>query len=231
MLEIKNLYVVAGDKEIIRGVSLIVEKGNVVALMGPNGSGKSTLAQTIAGHPSYTVTHGGIFVDGESIGTMRPDQRAKKGVFLSPQHPPDIPGVSIANFLRLAAEAVRGEKKNPLTFHQELKEKMVALGMDISFMTRYVHVGFSGGERIDRSFPIFRTSFFTAQKVVEIFGHVVDCRGRFFVFFFVHTHFLCDIEFHIRKIAVHGDDKIAAGGGIHQGKEKFRSGADPFKIE
>ncbi|OIO20259.1 MAG: Fe-S cluster assembly ATPase SufC [Candidatus Magasanikbacteria bacterium CG_4_9_14_0_2_um_filter_41_10] len=146
-LSIQNLHVTADDKDILKGVNLEVSKGKVVVIMGPNGSGKSTLANTLAGHPTYHVTQGTILLDNEDITSAKPDLRAKKGMFLSMQYPPGIDGVTVANFLRLAVNAQRGETQNPLHVHALLVEKMKELNIDESFLTRYVNVGMSGGEK------------------------------------------------------------------------------------
>lgn len=147
MLEIKNLHVSVDTKEILYGVDLTLEKGSVVAIMGPNGSGKSTLANVIMGHPKYAITKGRILIDGEDITNAKPDLRAKKGLFLSMQYSPEIAGVSITNFLRLAVEAKTGEKQHPVEFYRILTEKMKELHIDPSFATRSLNVGFSGGEK------------------------------------------------------------------------------------
>jgi len=106
-LEVKDLHVKIEDKEILKGISLEVDKGQVVALMGPNGSGKSTLAYALMGHPSYEITSGRIFLNGQDVTEAKPDERAKKGLFLSFQYPQEIPGVSVSNFLRTAINAVK----------------------------------------------------------------------------------------------------------------------------
>ena len=146
-LELKNLHISVDAKEIIHGVSLIVPPGEVHAIMGPNGSGKSTLANTLMGHPKYQITKGKIKLDTLDITNLAPDKRARAGLFLSMQYPPEIPGVSIANFLRLSAGAMRGQNQNPITFHKELNNQMKDLGIDPSFAGRHINLGFSGGER------------------------------------------------------------------------------------
>ncbi len=146
-LNIQNLHVSADDKEILKGVNLEVPKGKVVVIMGPNGSGKSTLANTLAGHPKYEITKGNIELDGDNVTEDAANDRAKKGLFLSMQYPPEIEGVTIANFLRLAVNAQREEKMNPLKIHAMLLEKMKELGVDESFLKRYLNVGLSGGEK------------------------------------------------------------------------------------
>jgi Fe-S cluster assembly ATP-binding protein len=149
LLEIKDLHVAIGDKPIVRGVSLIIRSGEVHAIMGPNGAGKSTLAKVIAGHPDYTVTGGDILLDGKSILEMEPDERARAGFFLAFQYPSEIPGVSIANFLRAAVQArlAEGEELDASAYYKRLYEKMDALKIDRKFTSRSVNEGFSGGEK------------------------------------------------------------------------------------
>src|SRR5436305_6170813 len=146
-LEIKELHVSIADKEIVRGLSLTIPRGEVHAIMGPNGSGKSTLAKVIAGHPDYTVTSGEVLVDGENILELEPDERARKGVFIAFQYPSEIPGVTIANFLRAALQSrlPEGEELEATDYYARLYEKMELLGMDRSFTSRLVNEGFSGG--------------------------------------------------------------------------------------
>lgn len=146
-LAIENLHVEVDGKEILKGVSLSVPLGKVVAIMGPNGSGKSTLANTIMGHPKYNVTSGKILVDGEDVTRMAPDLRARKGLFLSFQYPKEISGLTLGNFLRTALNARREEKIGVVEFHKLLKEKMIELDMDASFRKRSLNEGFSGGEK------------------------------------------------------------------------------------
>jgi Fe-S cluster assembly ATP-binding protein len=160
MFEIEDLHASIEDKEILKGVNLTINQGEIHALMGPNGSGKSTLANVLAGHPSYEVTEGSIRFRGEDILELEPDERAHLGIFLAFQYPTVIPGVSMANFLRMAvtnvrnaraeAAAARGEevqKITPREFRRLMKEKMAVLKMDDSFASRYLNEGFSGGEK------------------------------------------------------------------------------------
>ena len=148
-LEIQDLHAKIGENEILRGLSLTVPKGEVHAIMGPNGSGKSTLAKIIAGHPDYTVTSGAVLMDGENILELEPDQRARKGIFLAFQYPSEIPGVTIANFLRAAVQArmPEGEELEAVEYYQRLYEKMDMLEMPRAFTSRSVNEGFSGGEK------------------------------------------------------------------------------------
>jgi Fe-S cluster assembly ATP-binding protein len=148
-LSISNLRVSIAEQEIIRGLSLAVPKGEVHAIMGPNGSGKSTLAKVLAGHPDYQVTAGEVLMDGENILGLAPDERARKGLFLAFQYPSEIPGVTIANFLRAAVQArlPEGEELEATDYYARLYEKMDLLEMDRSFTSRSVNEGFSGGEK------------------------------------------------------------------------------------
>jgi Fe-S cluster assembly ATP-binding protein len=146
-LVFNNIRISVGGKEIVRGVSLTLERGSVHAIMGPNGSGKSTLANAVMGHPKYTISSGKILLDGEDITAARPDERARKGLFLSPQHPPAVEGVSVGNFLRNACGALAGTEENPIAFHKRLLATMHDLGIDPSFASRHLNVGFSGGEK------------------------------------------------------------------------------------
>ncbi len=146
-LNIKNLSVTVEETEIIHGLSLEIPKGQVHAIMGPNGSGKSTLANTLLGHPKYSISSGSVVVDDIDVTEQSPDQRAKAGLFLSMQYPPEIGGVSLVNFLRLSYEAIKGEKQNPITFFRQVKEVMQTLSMDEEFAKRSINTGFSGGEK------------------------------------------------------------------------------------
>ena len=151
MLEIKGLRATVGDKEILRGIDLTVNEGEVHAVMGPNGSGKSTLAQVLAGHPAYEVTAGTVTYKGEDLLAMDPEIRAQQGIFLAFQYPVEIPGVSNAYFLRAAYNEIRkaqGEEEiDPLSFADLMDEKMKLVEMDDAMLTRSVNTGFSGGEK------------------------------------------------------------------------------------
>src|SRR5579862_2764403 len=158
--EIKDLHVEIDGKEIIKGLDLAIDKGEVHAIMGPNGSGKSTLANSLMGHPSYKITSGEVLLNGESILEKTADERAAAGLFLAFQYPHEIPGVTLFNFLRSAVNAIRKrhtgidadkDKKVAATslreFSKKLTEKMKVLQIDESFAKRYVNEGFSGGEK------------------------------------------------------------------------------------
>ncbi|APU14567.1 MULTISPECIES: Fe-S cluster assembly ATPase SufC [Actinoalloteichus] len=150
-LEIKDLHVsVSTDdepKEILKGVDLTVRAGETHAIMGPNGSGKSTLAYAVAGHPKYQVTSGSVLLDGEEVLEMTVDERARAGLFLAMQYPVEVPGVSMSNFLRSAATAVRGEAPKIRHWVKEVKQAMTDLDIEPSFAERSVNEGFSGGEK------------------------------------------------------------------------------------
>ncbi|MEK6823670.1 MAG: Fe-S cluster assembly ATPase SufC [Nanoarchaeota archaeon] len=147
MLEIKNLHVEVEGKEILKGINLKFEKGKIHALMGPNGSGKSTLANVIMGNPKYKITKGKILFGGKDITKLNPNERAKKGIFLSFQNPSEIEGVTISNFLRTILNISRIKKISVLDFHKLLKEKLKFLKMPENFSERYLNQGFSGGEK------------------------------------------------------------------------------------
>ena len=151
MLEIKNLHASIAGKEILRGIDLTVNEGEVHAVMGPNGSGKSTLAQVLAGHPAYEVTEGTVTYDGKDLLTMDPEVRAQEGIFLAFQYPVEIPGVTNAYFLRSAYNEIRKakglEELDPLEFLDLMEEKMKLVDMDPAMLNRSVNTGFSGGEK------------------------------------------------------------------------------------
>ena len=150
-LEIKDLHVTVnteeGEKEILKGVDLTVKSGEVHAIMGPNGSGKSTLAYSIAGHPKYTVTKGSVTLDGVDILSMKVDERARAGLFLAMQYPVEVPGVSVANFLRTAKTAIDGEAPKLRTWIKDVNEALERVTLDKEFAQRNVNEGFSGGEK------------------------------------------------------------------------------------
>lgn len=151
MLEIKNLHAGIDGNEILKGIDLTIKRGEIHAIMGPNGSGKSTLAKVLAGHPAYEVTQGEVLFEGKNLLELAPDERAREGVFMAFQYPIEVPGVSNAQFLRLAYNEKRkhlGEEElDPLEFKDLLKERAKVVEMDASFMSRSVNEGFSGGEK------------------------------------------------------------------------------------
>jgi Fe-S cluster assembly ATP-binding protein len=154
LFQIENLHAGIDGKEILRGVNLTINRGEIHGLMGPNGSGKSTLAYVVAGHPNYEVMEGRVLFKGTNVLEMSADQRARLGMFLAFQYPTVIPGVSMANFLRLAVNGVREGRGNgnsqplpPREFRRMIREKMALLKMDEAFANRYLNEGFSGGEK------------------------------------------------------------------------------------
>jgi Fe-S cluster assembly ATP-binding protein len=151
MLEVRGLHVAVNGTEILRGVDLTVKTGEVHAIMGPNGSGKSTLAQVLAGHPAYTVTSGTATYEGKDLLALKPEERAREGLFLAFQYPVEIRGITNSYFLRSAVNAVRKhrgqEELDPLDFLQVLEDKLKEIGWDDTLMNRPVNEGFSGGEK------------------------------------------------------------------------------------
>ncbi len=151
LLEIRNLHARVKDKEILRGIDMTVEAGEVHAIMGPNGSGKSTLAQVLAGRITYEVTQGTVRYDGKDLLAMKPEDRAREGVFMAFQYPVEIPGVGNAYFLKAALNAIRRYRGQPeldaMEFLDLVNDKMKLLGLDESFMKRSLNDGFSGGEK------------------------------------------------------------------------------------
>ncbi len=147
LLEIRDLHASIGDKEILKGLSLAINAGEVHAIMGPNGSGKSTLANVLMGNPNYRVTRGEVRVKGQDVLAMKPDERARLGLFLAFQYPVAVPGVTMVNFLRQAVNAVRGSDLPIREFRELLFAKMKVLKVDQDFARRYVNDGFSGGEK------------------------------------------------------------------------------------
>jgi Fe-S cluster assembly ATP-binding protein len=151
VLDIRNLTATAGEKEILKGINLTVNAGEIHAIMGPNGSGKSTLAQIVAGHPAYEVTGGQILFEGEDLLELEPEERAQKGLFLAFQYPVEIPGVSNAYFLRAAYNEVRKarglEEVDPMEFLDVMEQKTKIVDMPEAMLSRSVNTGFSGGEK------------------------------------------------------------------------------------
>ena len=151
MLEIRNLHASIGGKEILKGIDLTVNAGEIHAVMGPNGSGKSTLAQVLAGHPGYEVTEGSVTYEGRDLLAMDPEVRAQEGIFLAFQYPVEIPGVTNAYFLRSAYNEIRKakglEELDPLEFLDLMEEKIKLVDMDPAMLNRSVNTGFSGGEK------------------------------------------------------------------------------------
>ena len=147
LLAIHGLHAAVEGKEILKGLNLEINKGEVHVIMGPNGSGKSTLVNLIMGHPKYEITAGSVAFEGEDITGLKTYERARKGIFLSFQNPEEIPGITVENLLRTSKNAITGETIKIMAFKKELKKAMEALKIDSSYAARYVNVGFSGGEK------------------------------------------------------------------------------------
>lgn len=147
LLEIRDVYAKTEDKEILKGLNLTVNKGEVHVIMGSNGAGKSTLANVIMGHPKYELTNGKILFEDEDITEIKTDERARKGIFLSFQTPEEVPGITVEGLLRSARMSITGKPIKLRSFRTELKEKLELLQFDESYAARYLNVGFSGGEK------------------------------------------------------------------------------------
>ena len=147
LLEIKDLHVNAGEKEILKGIDLEIKKGEIHVIMGPNGAGKSTLSNVILANPEYVQTEGEIILDGENINELKTDERARKGIFMSFQSPKEIPGISVTNFLKYAKIATTGKPVKIFEFKKELEKNMEELKMKPEYANRNLNVGFSGGEK------------------------------------------------------------------------------------
>lgn len=147
LLEIQNLAVSVDDKQILKDIDLTIEKGTLHVLMGPNGTGKSTLVSAVMGDPRYQIDHGSISFEGDDITDEAADVRARRGIFLSFQAPEEIPGITLENFLRTAVSATEGKSLRILSFQKKLHKQMETLDMDESYASRYLNVGFSGGEK------------------------------------------------------------------------------------
>lgn len=147
LLKIIDLHTKVEDMEILKGLNLEINEGEVHVIMGPNGAGKSTLANTLMAHPKYSISEGEIIFDGEQINNLKADERAKKGIFLSFQTPEEVPGITVENFLRTAKNNMTGKNTAIFAFRKELKEKMELLKFNDEYAKRYLNVGFSGGEK------------------------------------------------------------------------------------
>lgn len=147
LLRINSLYAGINDKSILKGLNLETDRGEVHVIMGPNGAGKSTLANILMGHPKYEVTNGNIEFEGQSIIRLKPDERAKLGIFMSFQYPEEIAGITLENFLRASKTAVAGKPVKIMEFKKILKSKMELLSMKEEYASRYLNEGFSGGEK------------------------------------------------------------------------------------
>ena len=147
LFDFKDIHVTVEGKEVVKGVGMKINRGEVHAIMGPNGSGKSSLSNALAGHPQYEITQGEVWLDGQNLLEMEADERSRAGLFLAFQYPVAIPGVTVANFMRSAVQAHRGKDADMSDFRKIFKKEMKDLGVDQSFATRYLNEGFSGGEK------------------------------------------------------------------------------------
>lgn len=247
-LEIKNLsvQVVMEDetKQILKGINLTVNSGETHAIMGPNGSGKSTLAYSIAGHPRYEIIDGAVLLDGENILELSVDERAKAGLFLAMQHPVEVPGVSVTNFLRTAVTSIRGEAPKLREWISEMKSAMNGLSIDSSFSDRNVNEGFSGGERkrheilqLELIKPKFAVLDETdsgldvdALKIVSDGVNRIKSETNMGVVLITHTIRLLR-QIPVDKVHVIMDGKIVQEGGAELAEAIDNSGYEQFAVK
>ena len=244
MLKIDNLHVAVGGNEILKGLTLDVPAGEVHAIMGPNGSGKSTLSYTIAGRDDYEATTGSVTLDGENILDLDPDERAAKGLFLSFQHPMEIPGVQTMNFIRTALNAqrrARGEEEmSAADFIREIRETGKLVGLDDAKLKRPFNVGFSGGEK--KRMEMLQMAMFAPRFAImdetdsgldidalKMVGEVVNKLRAPERGFLVITHYQRLLEY-IKPDAVHvlAGGRIVKSGGPDLAKELETSGYEQF---
>ncbi len=247
-LEIRDLsvQVVMEDeaKQILKGVNLTINSGETHAIMGPNGSGKSTLAYSIAGHPRYEITGGEVLLDGVNILELSVDERAKAGLFLAMQHPVEVPGVSVSNFLRTAVTALRGEAPKLREWVSEMKGAMNGLSIDPAFSERNVNEGFSGGERKRHEIlqlELIRPKFaildetdsgldVDALKIVSDGVNRVKSETEMGVVLITHTIRLLR-QIPVDKVHVIIDGKIVAEGGAELAEAIDNAGYEQFAVK
>lgn len=241
-LEIRNLHVSVGEKEILSGVSLDVSRGEVVALMGPNGSGKSTLALALTGHPKYAVTKGSVNFMGKNLLKMKPHERSRAGLFMSFQYPPEFSGVTVSNFLRTALNVRLSTSIKIVDFAKKLKEKMQLLNVDSKLVNRYLNEGFSGGEKkktemlqlsiLEPQIAILdETDSGTDVDALRIIGEsVTKIAQETNMGILIITHYNRILHY-IKPSKVHVlvDGKIVKSGGAELAYEIERSGFDSMK--
>ncbi len=247
-LEIRDLsvQVLMEDeaKQILKGINLTINSGETHAIMGPNGSGKSTLAYSIAGHPRYEITGGEVLLDGVNILELSVDERAKAGLFLAMQHPVEVPGVSVSNFLRTAVTALRGEAPKLREWVSEMKGAMNGLSIDPAFSERNVNEGFSGGERKRHEIlqlELIRPKFaildetdsgldVDALKIVSDGVNRVKSETEMGVVLITHTIRLLR-QIPVDKVHVIIDGKIVAEGGAELAEAIDNAGYEQFAVK
>jgi len=243
-LEIKGLHVSVGDKEILSGIDLSLNEGEIVALMGPNGSGKSTLAYVLVGHPKYRVTKGSIHFHGKDVLAMKPHERSKIGLFLSFQYPAEVSGVTVSNFLRTAINARSSSPMKVSDFVVKLKEKMSLLKMDSKLVNRYLNEGFSGGEKkrneilqlamLEPKIAILdETDSGTDVDALKILGEgitAISARNKMGVLLITHYNRILE---YVRpsKVYVLMHGKIVKSGGIELAQLIEKEGFDSIRVE
>jgi Fe-S cluster assembly ATP-binding protein len=242
-LEIRDLHVAVGEKEILSGVSLDIHHGEVVALMGPNGSGKSTLALVLAGHPKYTVTKGTITFQGKNLLQLKPHERSRAGLFLSFQYPAEVSGVTVSNFIRTALNARLPSPIKIVDFAKMLKEKMSLLNVDSKLVNRYLNEGFSGGEKkktemlqlsvLEPRLAILdETDSGTDVDALRVIGEGVSkIAQQTKMGILIITHYnriLHYVQPHKVYVLVHG--KIVKSGGVELAHEIEKNGFDSMKM-
>ncbi|WDI31715.1 Fe-S cluster assembly ATPase SufC [Hyphococcus flavus] len=244
MLKINDLHVAVGGAEILKGVSLEVPAGEVHAIMGPNGSGKSTLSHCIAGREEYEATSGAVTLDGDNLLELDPNERAAKGLFLSFQHPMEIPGVQTMNFIRTALNAqrkARGEEEvSAADFIKLIREKAKVVGLDNAKLKRQFNVGFSGGEK--KRMEMLQMAMFEPRFAImdetdsgldidalKMVGDVVNALRASDRGFLVITHYQRLLDY-IKPDAVHvlADGRVVKSGGPELAQELEKSGYDQF---
>ena len=241
LLAIENLHVAADGAQILQGVDLVTNRGEIHALMGPNGSGKSTLAKVLMGHPSYEILSGKVYFNGEDITDADPPSRARRGMFLAFQYPEEIPGVSVVNFLRTALSNRTGIDYTVLELRLRVGDAMAALGMDPSFADRYVNQGFSGGER--KRNEVLQMAVLEPEMVVmdetdsgldidalKIVAEGVNRLAGPDRGFLIITHYQRLLD-HITPDRVHVliDGQIVASGGVELAQRLEREGYEAFR--
>ncbi len=244
-LIIENLHVSVNGEQILKGVNLEVDLGKVHVLMGPNGSGKSTLANALMGNPKYVIDKGKIILDGEDITELPPNERAKKGLFLSFQYPSEITGVTMSNFLRTAWNSIKPDKMDVVAFHKKLKEKMKELEIDQTFSRRYINEGFSGGEKkraeilqlavLEPKYAILdETDSGLDINSIKIVGHAVNKMRNPNRGILIITHYYRILNYITPdKASIMIDGKIANTGGKELAEEIEKNGFDFYlkKVE